>query len=209
MKEMRKIVERGYEEGDYLGTYRLDDGIDKYPLEKRNIDRLIELLPKGASILDLGCGPGIPFDKYLVENGYEVTGIDISQKHINFAKTQVPGATFIRADMSSVDFDEESYDAVISLYAIFHIPREEHRDLILSIHRMLKENGLTLLTLGTGTEDEGDVGDFIGSKMVWSSYSLDENLRIVKDCGFEIVHWEEEGKKGYPEHHLWVLARKK
>ena len=208
MRDMREIVERGYEEGDYVGAYRLDDDMDNHPLGKKNIDRLIESLPKNAGILDLGCGPGIPYDKYLVESGFKVTGVDFSQKHINLARRNVPGAAFVRGDMTSVDFGEESFDAVVSLYAIFHIPKKEHRDLFLKIHGMLKENGFTLVTLGTGTEDEGDVGDFIGSKMVWSSHSLKDNLQLVEDCGFEIVHWEEEGKKGYPEHHLWVLARK-
>ncbi|MFQ5884193.1 MAG: class I SAM-dependent methyltransferase [Thermoplasmata archaeon] len=208
MRDMREIVERGYEEGDYVGAYRLDDNMDNYPLEKKNIDRLIESLPKNASILDLGCGPGIPYDKYLVERAFKVTGVDSSQKHINLAKRNVPGATFVRGDMTSVDFGEESFDAIVSLYAIFHIPKKEHRDLFLKIHRTLKENGLTLVTLGTIPEYEGDVGDFIGSKMVWSSHSMEDNLQLVEDCGFEIVHWEEEGKKGYPEHHLWVLARK-
>ncbi|UCD92331.1 MAG: class I SAM-dependent methyltransferase [Methanobacteriota archaeon] len=205
---MREIVKRGYEEGDYRKKYRLKDRMDEYPLAKKNIDRMLELLPEGASILDLGCGPGIPFDKYLVESGYDVTGIDISQKHIDFAKDNVPDATFLKSDMSEVDLDEGSFHAVLSLYAIFHIPKEEHEDLFSKIFRTLKSSGLALVTLGTELEDEKEVGDFIGSEMAWSSYTLEANLRLVEGCGFEILHWEEEGRKGYPEHHLWILARK-
>lgn len=205
MKNMRTIVEKGYDEGDYLSAYRLDKEIDSLPLAKSNIDRLMEHLSAGASILDLGCGPGIPFDEYLTENGLKLTGIDICRKHIDLARTNVPDAEFIRDDISGLKFEDQSFDAIISLYTIFHIPREEHKDLLLNIHRMLKDGGLALVTMGT--EDEENVGEFIGSEMAWSSYTLDDNLRLVQDCSFQILHWDEEGP--IPEHHLWILARKK
>lgn len=209
MKKMREIVERGYDEGDYAGTYRLRDDINRYPFEKKNLDRMIELLPRGAEILDLGCGPGIPMDSYLVEMGFRVTGVDICRKHIEMARSHVPEAKFIKDDMTSAEFGDSAFDAIFSLYTIFHIPREEHEELLQKMCRMLKPNGLTLVTMGTDTEDESNVGEFIGSQMAWSSYPMDENLRLVENCGFEILHWEEEGKEGYPEHHLWILARKK
>jgi cyclopropane fatty-acyl-phospholipid synthase-like methyltransferase len=209
MRDMREIVKKGYEEGDYYKFYRLGEGIDDYPMEKSNVDRLTGRLEEGARILDLGCGSGIPFDKYLADQGFQVTGVDFVQKHIDLARELVPNATFIEEDFTEVDFSAESFDAVLSLYAIFHIPRREHRDLLLSIRRLLRDDGLMLVTMGTITEDETDVGDFIGSEMAWSSYTIEENLRLVEDCGFEIVHWEEEGEAGILEHHLWILARKK
>jgi SAM-dependent methyltransferase len=133
MEDMRKIVERGYEEGDYLKTYRLDENINEYPFEKRNLDRLMKLLPKKARILDLGCGPGIPYDKYLVKKGFQLIGVEISRKHVSLARKNVPDAIFIRGDMSTVNFKEKSFDAVVSFYAIFHVPKEEHKNPFLKI----------------------------------------------------------------------------
>ncbi len=209
MENMRKIVKKGYEEGDYYKFYRLKDSIDEYPTEKRNIDKLIDMLPDGGNILDLGCGSGVPFDLYLVQRGFRVTGVDFVQKHIDTARREVPEAIFILGDISTPDVGDQAFDAILSLYTIFHIPREDHRDLILSMNRMLNEVGMILITMGTTREDETQVGDFIGSEMAWSSYSLEENLELVEDCGFEIVHWEEEGELGFPEHHLWILAKKR
>jgi cyclopropane fatty-acyl-phospholipid synthase-like methyltransferase len=131
------------------------------------------------------------------------------EKHIDMAREFVPNATFIQEEITEVDFSAGSFDAVLSLYTIFHIPRQEHRDLMLNIRRILRDDGLMLVTMGTITEDETDVGDFIGSEMAWSSYSMEDNLRLVEDCGFVIEYWEEEGENGIPEHHLWILARKK
>jgi hypothetical protein len=80
---------------------------------------------------------------------------------------------------------------------------------MLNIRRILRDDGLMLVTMGTFTEDETDIGGFIGSEMAWSSYSMEDNLRLVEDCGFVIGYWEEEGEMGIPEHHLWILAQKK
>jgi hypothetical protein len=50
--------------------------------------------------------------------------------------------------------------------------------------------------MGAERMDENSVENFIGSKMVWSSFSAEENIRLVEGCGFEIIHSEEEGKEG-------------
>lgn len=203
---MREIVEKGYDAIDYSKCYRKKDDIDEYPFEKENIDGMIESLRPGGKILDLGCGPGVPFDRYLVERGFALTGVDISGKQIEEAKRNVPDARFIRADMTSVAFDDASFDAVMSLYAIFHIPREEHKGFLVNIGRMLKPEGPILIT--TGTDDEDHVTEFLGSPMPFSSYPTDDNLRLVKECGFRILRRGDESEHGSMEKHLWILARK-
>ena len=46
------------------------------------LDELAELLPDGASVLDLGCGAGVPASRILVDRGFNVTGLDISAVQI-------------------------------------------------------------------------------------------------------------------------------
>ena len=201
---MREIVKRGYNEGDCLSFFRLRKTFTK--LENRFFKELLANIPKGGKILDLGSGPGIPYDKYLVNSGFQVTGIDISEKHVEMAQKNVPLAHYIKGDFSSLDFGDNSYDAIISLYAVFHIPREEHFDLFLKIHRTLKDDGVVLVTLGLSDTELG-VDEFIGSRMAWSSYPADKNKELVKGAGFEFLKVEEEHFK--EEHHLWILAKKK
>ncbi|MFX0065814.1 MAG: class I SAM-dependent methyltransferase [Candidatus Hermodarchaeota archaeon] len=201
---MRKIVEEGYNEGDYERFYRMTDALNKR--EKRFFNKLLELIPKDATVLDLGSGTGVPYDKFLVKNGLEVIGIDISSKHVAMARKNVPHASYIKADFSRFKFEAERYDAIISLYAIFHIPREEHTNLFEKIHRALKEHGIILVTMGTA-DMELDINDFIGSKMAWSSYSIEENKSLVEKAGFNILLVEEEHEQKN-EHHLWILAKK-
>ena len=50
---------------------------DKYLVE------LIKLLKPGSTVLDIGCGAGIPVDKYLIDKGFKVIGIDISDEQLS------------------------------------------------------------------------------------------------------------------------------
>jgi len=202
---MRKIVEEGYEKGNYASTFRIFDKPNK--MEEIFLKKLIKLLPKNPHILDFGCGIGVPFDKYLAEHGCKVTGIDISQKHINEAKKNVPKAKFIKGDFSKIDF-QETFDAIISFYAIFHIPREEHKELFLKMFDLLKNNGKILITLGTngGYEEEEDWCD---AKMAWSTYDPEIYKKILDETRFKILEATFEGQPGDKEYHFWVLAQKK
>ncbi len=82
-------------------------------------------LPDGANVLDLGCGCGVP-DASLLAPRFRVTGIDISDVQIERARRLVPSASFIRVDMTEVTFPRKSFEAVVSLYAIIHVLRQEH-----------------------------------------------------------------------------------
>lgn len=203
-EDMRHIVETGYDEGDYESAYRQSHLLSKR--EQRFFKKLLEVVPKKAKILDLGSGTGIPYDKYLVKRGVELTGIDLSSKHVAMARKNVPEATYIKADFSRTDLGEQSVHAVISMYAIFHIPRNDHAALFANIRAALKDNGVLLVTMGTGNI-ELDIDEFIGSRMAWSSFSIPENKKMVEEAGFKLLLIEEEHDDPQ-EHHLWILAQK-
>lgn len=71
----------------------------------------------------MGCGPAISISKILgnkVLARLSYTGVDISNKLIEVAKTQVPKGKFICADMSDVKLPKNSFDILISLGALHH-----------------------------------------------------------------------------------------
>jgi len=202
---MRKIVEEGYDKGDYSSAFR----IAKEPnqMEKYFLDKLIKLMPKNANVLDLGSGVGIPFDNYLVDNEIKVTGIDISQKHVNLAKKNVPKAKFIKGDFSDYNF-KEKFDAIISFYAIFHIPREEHNKLFLKMYELLNHEGVILVILGAKGYKYYINPDFVGAPMAWSQYNAKEYEHMLRKIGFKIIETTFEGTPEDKEYHFWVLAKK-
>jgi ubiquinone/menaquinone biosynthesis C-methylase UbiE len=110
------LVRRGYDALSY--HYRSDDAE-----EGRYAPWLAALrarVPDRGSVLDLGCGCGVPVGRSLAAAGYQVTGVDISDVQIERARRLVPAGTFIRADASTVTFPAASFDAVVCLYALVH-----------------------------------------------------------------------------------------
>lgn len=173
---------------------------------QKYLDKLSEGLPPDSIVLDIGCGAGIPVDKHLEDHGYKIIGLDISEKQIELARKNLPNQSFLVKDMSKLTEGEFKVDAVVSFYAIFHTPREQHAELFRKINSFLPDNGLILVTMGVD-EWEGTEENFHGAKMFWSHYGVDKNKDIIEQAGFNILFDEVDESAG--EKHLVVLAKKK
>lgn len=199
---MRNIVKKGYDEGNYdICFSRNSKKIDH--LEKGLFNELISRI-KGKKILDLGCGTGFPYSYFFVNKGFDLTGIDISEKHIKLAKKNIKNVNFILGDFFSNKINNK-YDAIISCHAIFHIPRNEHLKLFKKIYSLLKKEGLILISLATESFKYSVNENFCGSRMVWSSFNLNKNKKLIKEAGFNIINILEDYRT---EKHMWVLAKK-
>jgi cyclopropane fatty-acyl-phospholipid synthase-like methyltransferase len=172
---------------------------------KKYLDMLANNLQKGASILDVGCGAGLPVDKYLVEKGFSLSGIDISPRQIELAQKNIPEGFFEIKDMSKLQAYEYCVDAIVSFYAIFHIPREEHAALFKKFITFMPKGGYILVTMGANGEDPGTEEVFHGEKVFYSFYAPEKNTEIIKDAGFEILYNEIEAFGN--EKHQIVLGK--
>jgi 2-polyprenyl-3-methyl-5-hydroxy-6-metoxy-1,4-benzoquinol methylase len=204
-----RTVESGYDliADQYLATKNPED-----PLALESLEDLASFLPPAAAVLDLGCGAGVPVTRWLANRGYAVTGVDVSAMQLDLARTHVPEATFIKADMTEVNFAPDSLDAVVAFQSIIHVPRTEHPALLGRIHRWLRPEGAFLATM-TLTDYEGRDDDWEGwgAPMVWSHYDGDTNLAMLREAGFGIHYAEPRtggGTGDESETWLWVLARK-
>ncbi|MEC3979272.1 class I SAM-dependent methyltransferase [Amycolatopsis sp. H20-H5] len=164
MTDPKDIVRYGYDALSY--RYREDDAEegDYAPW----IVQLRERVPAGGAVLDVGCGCGIPMARSLAPD-YAVTGVDISEVQVERARRLVPGATFLRDDVTRISFPDDAFDAIVSLYALIHLPNEDQRQLLLRAGRYLKPGGWLLAITGhdtwTGTEDNWLGGETL---MWWS-----------------------------------------
>ena len=163
------------------------------------LDLLGERLLDGAAVLDIGCGAGIPVTRLLAER-LAVTGVDISGEMIRQARANVPGATFVRDEIMSVEFEDSSFDAVVAFYSIFHLPREEHAALFSRIHDWLKPGGYLMCTLSHSSESAYTEDDFFGVTMYWSNYGLADYTDMLTGLGFSILRTSTAGE-GYSESH--------
>ena len=151
MIEKEEIVRKGYDK--IAKEYQADRHIFD---NKRELEEFVSLLPRNARVLDVGCGAGVPFAKFLVESGLDVTGVDFSESMLKLAGKNVPEANLLKQDVTRLGLKANSFDGVTSSFCIIHIPREKHSSLFQSLHGILKPEGVMLISMGSceweGTE---------------------------------------------------------
>lgn len=184
LSDPKDLVRSGYDAVSHL--YRGD--AESHEPYSSWIAALEGLISRGAAVLDLGCGCGVPVARSLAQHGYCVTGVDFSAVQIQRARALTPTATFVQADASDVAFPARSFDAIVCLYTLIHIPLEEQRQLLHRMAAWLRQGGWLLAITGhtawTGTEQ-----DWLGGSapMWWSHTDADTYRSWIADARLDIT----------------------
>jgi ubiquinone/menaquinone biosynthesis C-methylase UbiE len=156
----KKVVEESY---DRMAEKYLE-WTSSFPSPRLTyLHKLLPLLPTSPSILELGCGAGVPCTQVLSQHG-DVVAVDISAAQLEMAKENVKrmrgeggggrkgevDVEFMKSDMVDLRFEKETFDGVTGFYSLIHLPREEQVVLIERIGGWLKMGGLLLVNLGVG-----------------------------------------------------------
>ncbi len=202
VEQTKQLVESGY-----------DRCAEQYTRHRGQVPKeladMVGLMSKNARFLDVGCGGGKPVSAFLSRRGH-VTGVDVSEEQIRLAKKNVPTGEFIKGDILTQTFEDNSFDVAICLYTMFHLPRATHKTLFERIAQWIKPGGLFFVTVAAVAEEV--LERFFGALMFWSSYSLAEYERLLRDTGFEPIKTGMLGHGYRDEHpeesHPYYLARR-
>jgi len=186
-------------------------------------------------ILDLGCGPGVPVTRMLLERGAHVVANDISAQQLAMARSRCcpfnsalePEEVTVRAtmtprsssssntggrlvtvagDMAGLAFEPDSFDGAVSFFALFHLPRTEQRAVLAKVRTWLRPGALFAFNLAT-IDEEAIYGEMMGRGMFWSSYSVDESCAMVRDAELDLVAAEVlESEPDDGVEFLWIVA---
>jgi SAM-dependent methyltransferase len=199
----KDLVRRGYDRISH--AYRDDHGDAEVDYRVWLETHLFPRLSTQASVLDLGCGNGVPATRMLAER-FAVIGVDISDVQISRARRLVPAGTFVRADITGLDFPPESFNAVVCLFALIHIPVEEQPGVLQRISAWLPPGGLLLATVGhhawTG------VADFYGADMYWSQADASTYCTWLSEVGIDVVQREFVAEEPSDGHELILGVRR-
>jgi SAM-dependent methyltransferase len=209
--EPKKIVRDGYNTVSY--AYRGDEEDESSRQYHAWLDELLPLLAgafqrsgESISILDLGCGNGIPVARRLAKT-CAVTGVDFSPVQIERARKLVPTATFLCQDMTTLSFEPASFEAILAFYSIIHVPLDEQPPLLGKIFTWLQPCGLFMTTLGSG-EWTGTEENWLeaGGRMYWSHTDADTYHRWLAAAGFS-VRWDRFIPEGQGGHTLFLCEK--
>ena len=168
------------------------------------LQRFSTLIERGKTVLDAGCGDGLPVDEYLVRHGFAVNGIDASAHMIERARKNVPEGFYEVKDMVDLKEGEYCVDGVVSLHAMLHVPHDRYRGLLKAFASFMPNGGALLLAIGT--DDWGQPGeDTRGTRASWHHGDAGDNTELVEDAGFTIILHEIDGPDD--EKHQIILAR--
>lgn len=120
----------------------------------------ISTFQKGSFFLDIGCGNGRN-SIYTAKGGMRVVGMDFSRALLRIARNKIEWkevaeqAEVLQGDISSLPFKDNSFDAVLYIATIHHIPRsEERRRSLGEVKRILKPGGRVLVSAWAQEQDK-------------------------------------------------------
>ncbi len=183
-----------------------DDMSDSWLVEK-----LLATCASNARVLDIGCGPGT-FTPAIMNVGAEYIGIDFSSRMLDIARHRISNATFHQMDMRSLDFEDNTFDAVIAAYSLIHIPDVELPDTLKEISRVMKPGGHLLVIGQIGLRDHLEDDPLAPGERVFVNFFTADRLRAhVEFADLRVVELgskASEDPQSMSEGIVWVLSRK-
>jgi SAM-dependent methyltransferase len=103
-------------------------------------------LPRGAAVIDLGCGAGFPITEVLVLEGLNVYAIDASPSFVEAFRRNLPGVPVACEAVEDSTFFNRTFDAALAWGLMFLLPAEEQRRLIQRVAGILVPGGRLVFT---------------------------------------------------------------
>lgn len=168
-------------------AHAFDAARSKTLMERDWLDRFLLPLPRGAALLDLGCGAGEPIDRYLIDRGVALTGVDVAANMVALARTRFARHRWIEGDMRSIVLEDGAFDGVLAWNSLFHLAHDAQTAMFPRIARWLKPGGAFLFT--TGSEHGEAIGEFAGEPLYHASFETGQYRALLTQSGLtEIAH---------------------
>jgi SAM-dependent methyltransferase len=198
---------------NYAETFLAE--LSRKPFDRALLNRFAAVVEARATpsapVCDIGCGPG-HIGGHLADQGVPVVGIDLSAEMVAQARLAFPHLSFEQGDMTALDQPDGSFGAIVSFYAIIHLPRARLPIALAEMHRTLVESGELLLAAHGGT------GSLHADAMLEHPVSLDATLfeleeltGLVETAGFAIreAHEREPYEAELATQRLYVWATRR
>jgi ubiquinone/menaquinone biosynthesis C-methylase UbiE len=193
---------------DFARTYEANRGLFDVTEVFASFYPRLENSP--GRLLDLGCGTGEAWDRFFIERGWSVTGVDFSRRMLELAAKYVPEMQVIHADMRQVEFHAGRFDAITAIYSLFHLACQDQALMFAKISRWLVPGGRALFTYATrdytGSDEFDGYKEFLGERLYYSHRTLAGFYAELEQAGL-IIEAAENREIGN-ERFLWVTVSK-
>jgi len=179
--------------------YNLCSGYFNYRAETEKFLSLLD----GKKILDAGCGFG-KYSRFLIEKGFEPLGVDLSEQLLEYARKDVPKGKFEKVDISDLPYTDNSFDGIIAMFSLQHIPTKLLGKTIQGFRSVLKPEGKIIIGVQEGDVEGFTDEPFRPSKKIFTNLKpIEKWINILTKMNFEII----ENKFVYPETNMDFTGR--
>lgn len=155
--------------------------------------------------LDVGCGCTGRFAELLIGEGFQVEGVDVSEKMISISRKKYPDITFHCADICQWQLPTR-YDFITAWDSIWHVPLERQKNVIEKLVNGLNPGGVLIFSFGgTATSDE-HTNHHMGVEMYYATLGTEGVLAVLLKLDCLVRHLEYEQ---HPEKHAFVVVEKR
>lgn len=124
----------------------------------------------------------------MTDKGFEVVGIDVSEKMVEIAKEENPNSEVKLMDATNLELKSNSFDAIFSFYVLEHLKPESFSQAIDEIKRVIKPGGYFLL-VQYDDEYEGFLPDLMTKdkkKLFRYMIPLEKMKELLEEKGFKV-----------------------
>lgn len=186
------VVAREYaSERGLLGrrdAYRYADGPDAPALA---VELVLEVLPR--RVLEVGCGPGEAAER-IGASGAEVEALDISERMV--ALTRARGVKARVGDVQELPFENESFDAALAAWMLYHVPDVERG--IAELARVLRPGG-RLVAVTNRVEHLRELRELLGGEFATRGFSDENGAEILLRHFARVEEREAGGWLNFPD----------
>ena len=151
-------------------------------------------LPRGASVIDLGCGPGFPITEVLIAEGLNVFGVDAAPSFVQAFRRNLPNIPIVCEAVQDSRFFDRTFDGVLAWGLIFLLSPEDQRSLLQRIADILVPGGRLLFTSPAEPLVWNDAMTGLESR----SLGAEEYRRHLSAVGLSVTsEYEDEGQNHY------------
>jgi SAM-dependent methyltransferase len=176
------------------------DELSRKPFDRARLDELAAATRPDGRVLDLGTGAGGQIGRYLADQGFNVTGVDFSDRSIEIARRLNPGMTFEVADIRSLPFADDSIAAISAFYCLIYGTDDDVLAALRECRRVLEPGGRLLASVHGG-EGVQHFDDFRGVPVdISMRHTSPEALRALAErAGLTVDGVAARGP--YPDEH--------
>lgn len=174
--------------------------------------RALQFLPKDKLpplrfALDVGCGCSSRFVDLLMQEGFAVTGVDVSAEMIAIARQRRPEVAYHVGDIATWELPRTgpAYHFISAWDSTWHLPLAEQVPVLRKLCAALAPGGVLIFTTGGLDAPEEKHDSSMGVPVHYSVLGIPETLRVLAEAGCICRHLEYDQQ---PELHVYVIAQK-